>query len=562
MKLVSFSVTNYRSITKAHKIKLTDYTVLVGKNNEGKSNLLTALGVAMNSMIRYANPTMFRNPRLYRSSRNELYDWNRDFPIQFQGRRSGLESIFRLDFVLEGDENSEFTAHTHIRSNEQIPIDIRIGKDNEPKISIPKRGSGSFKSKSEQVISFICSHISFNYIQAVRTEDMALQVIERIIYAELNKLNTNEEYVSALSVIEKIQNEVYEGISNRILPPLKEFMPQLKSVEVKGGSSTTGVRFLRGDIDIVLDDGTPTSIMYKGDGVKSLVTLALLKDVQTTGASIIAIEEPESHLHSEAIHSLVNVINGIANNHQVIISTHNPLFVQRNRIAQNIIINEGTAKPAKSIREIRELLGVLPEDNLINASNVLVVEGEDDKIALTKILSEISPVLKDAFVKNMLVVQSLGGAANLTNELTRLRAYLCKYFVFLDNDDAGKQAAAKAIERKLLTEASVKYTICNGSPEAELEDCYNVEFYRKAIEDAFSVNLSGSKLRGNKKWSDRIKQAFNSQGQTWNDQIEEKVKMLVAEAVLETKVAKVLNPHKRGSIDALAESLEKMLELK
>ena len=30
MKLVEFSVTNFRSITKAHKIKLQDMTVLVG----------------------------------------------------------------------------------------------------------------------------------------------------------------------------------------------------------------------------------------------------------------------------------------------------------------------------------------------------------------------------------------------------------------------------------------------------------------------------------------------------------------------------------------------------
>ena len=48
MKLVEFSVTNFRSIT--HKIKLQDMTVLVGKNNEGKSNLLTALNVAMRNI--------------------------------------------------------------------------------------------------------------------------------------------------------------------------------------------------------------------------------------------------------------------------------------------------------------------------------------------------------------------------------------------------------------------------------------------------------------------------------------------------------------------------------
>ena len=60
----------------------------------------------------------------------------------------------------------------------------------------------------------------------------------------------------------------------------------------------------------------------------------------TGRTSIIAIEEPESHLHPDAIHSLVDVINGVSENHQVVITTHNPLFVQRNAVSENVIVNE------------------------------------------------------------------------------------------------------------------------------------------------------------------------------------------------------------------------------
>jgi len=42
MRLIRFSVLNYRSITTAHKIEMSNLTVLVGKNNEGKSNILRA----------------------------------------------------------------------------------------------------------------------------------------------------------------------------------------------------------------------------------------------------------------------------------------------------------------------------------------------------------------------------------------------------------------------------------------------------------------------------------------------------------------------------------------
>ena len=551
MQLVNFSVTNYRSITKAHKINLQNITVLVGRNNEGKSNILMALNVAMETMMQHAN---------HANVHERLYDWQRDFPVQLQQRKNNLDSIFRLNFRLNHDENTEFFRTTGIRSNEDIPIELKYGQDNRAKITVPKKGSSSFNDKSEKVTAFICERIAINYIQAVRTEDMAMDVIHRLISTELSKLYDNEEYKSAEQTIYNLQEAVYNDIANRILAPLQEFLPQLTNVEIKSRGRRLVWRGFRNDVDVILNDGTPTSILYKGDGIKSLVSLAILKESKNEiGASIIAIEEPESHLHPEAIHSLVNVINGISENHQVIITTHNPLFVQRNNISNNIIVDHGTAKPAKNIKEIRELLGVLPEDNLINASHVLVGEGEDDKIALNKILSSLSPTIKDALIKNKLVIQPLAGATNLNYELSRLRSYVCRYFVFLDADEAGYDAAEKAIEKGLLSESDVKYSICNGNNTAEFEDCLKKDFYIEAIRNKFSVDLGVTSFRNSKKWSDRVKTVFLSQGQRWTDAVEKKVKMEVTKLIPVEDADSVLDEHKRGSIDALVNALENML---
>lgn len=551
MQLVNFSVTNYRSITKAHKINLQNITVLVGRNNEGKSNILMALNVAMETMMQHAN---------HANVHERLYDWQRDFPVQLQQRKNNLDSIFRLNFRLNHDENTEFFRTTGIRSNEDIPIELKYGQDNRAKITVPKKGSSSFNDKSEKVTAFICERIAINYIQAVRTEDMAMDVIHRLISTELSKLYDNEEYKSAEQTIYNLQEAVYNDIANRILAPLQEFLPQLTDVEIKSRGRRLVWRGFRNDVDVILNDGTPTSILYKGDGIKSLVSLAILKESKNEiGASIIAIEEPESHLHPEAIHSLVNVIKGISENHQVIITTHNPLFVQRNNISNNIIVDHGTAKPAKNIKEIRELLGVLPEDNLINASHVLVVEGEDDKIALNKILSSLSPTIKDALIKNKLVIQPLAGATNLNYELSRLRSYVCRYFVFLDADEAGYDAAEKAIEKGLLSESDVKYSICNGNNISEFEDCLKKDFYIEAIRNKFSVDLGVTSFRNSKKWSDRVKAVFLSQGQRWTDTVEKKVKMEVAKLIPVEDADSVLDEHKRGSIDALVNALENML---
>lgn len=560
MRLIYFSVTNYRSITTAHKINLQNLTILVGRNNEGKSNILTALNVAMTLLMRHGKRyhTLPRN----RFGRNN-YDWERDFPIQLQNRKNGLESIFSLQFKLEGDELIDFHTQTGIRGNEEIPITVKIGKNNQPKIEVPKRGSSAYKEKSEQIAEFISERISFNYIQAVRTERMALNVLQEVIYDELHSLVDNEEYNKSIAKINELQQNALNKISSQLVAPLKVFLPQLKGVQIKKSVQDFLGNPYDNNFDVIIDDGIPTSISYKGDGIKSLAALAILKDrTAKPSASIIAIEEPESHLHSGAIHSLVEVINKISENNQVIITTHNPLFVQQNNIKSNIIVNSGTADSAKSISEIRNVLGVLPSDNLRNSNYVLVVEGEDDKISLTKILSNLSDKLKIALSNNTLVIKSLGGAGNLLHDLADLKNCMCNYFVLLDNDKAGTEHIDTAIEKGLLTEANYKLTICNGSPNSEFEDCLNTKLYKDILLKDFGIDIKVKEFKNNKKWSERIRDVRLSQGGRWNDSIEQSIKMAIAEAIPTeiSDISDVLIQQKSGFIYSLITSLEQMLE--
>ncbi|MHB8064343.1 MAG: ATP-dependent nuclease [Ruminiclostridium sp.] len=274
-------------------------------------------------------------------------------------------------------------------------------------------------------------------------------------------------------------------------------------------------------------------------------------------------EEPESHLHSGAIHSLVEVIKNISQNSQVIITTHNPLFVQQNNIKSNIIVNSGTAQPAKSIAEIRNILGVLPSDNLKNASHVFIVEGEDDKIALTKILSVMSNKISTALSTNKLVIKSLGGAGNLSHDIADLKNCMCKYFVLLDNDEAGNEAIEKAISKGLLTEADYKLTICNGSPVSEFEDCLKKEIYEQELVEKFQTNINTTLFRSNKKWSDRVKDVRMSQGGRWTDSIEKQIKLAVADAIPETisNIEDIVIMQKAGFLNGCVEALERMLEI-
>ena len=561
MKIVEFSVTNYRSVTTAHKIPMQNLTVLVGKNNEGKSNILSALNVAMRAVMLHSRRADI--PRQHLGRRYGMdYDWARDFPIQFQNRKSGLESIFRLNFRLEENELAEFHTVTGIRGNEDIPISVKIGKDNMPKVEVPKRGSPAYNKKSAIITEFISKRISFNYIQAVRTEGMAINALSDAIHLGLLALKDNPDYMDAQRRVYEFQQGVLDEMSAQLLEPLQTFLPSIQSVSIKHASEESLYQFGRGNIDVIIDDGVATSIRNKGDGIKSLVTLAILKDRRAlAGASVIAIEEPESHLHSGAIHSLVDVIHKIAINSQVIITTHNPLFVQQNRVESNILVDKGTARTAKSISEIRNLLGVLPSDNLRNARYVVVVEGEDDAIALSRLLPYYSEPVSEALRNNSIIIKPLGGASNLSHDLADLKHCMCKYVILMDNDKAGVDAAEKAINNGLATEAAIKYTTCPGSPEAEFEDCLQPAIYSSAILEKFNVNINCSQFRGNAKWSDRMRQAFLSQGSRWTDTIESKVKLAVAQCIPSNieDINAVIIPQRSGFLSGLAAAIERLI---
>ena len=168
MELVNVSVTNFRSITTAHKVSVSDTTILIGRNNEGKSNLLKALDVGMKSLQRHAMEARHGRviPRSIHRRDERMYFWERDFPIGFQSRSSGTQTIIRLEFLLNEGEIEEFKETIKSSLNGTLPIVIKIGKNSIPDIEVSKKGKGSktLNAKSGRIAEFIAQKIIFNYI--------------------------------------------------------------------------------------------------------------------------------------------------------------------------------------------------------------------------------------------------------------------------------------------------------------------------------------------------------------------------------------------------------------
>lgn len=558
MKLFDFSVVNYRSITTARKIKTNNMTVLVGKNNEGKSNILRALTLAMDIMKIYS-----KDPRslqiAVRPYLKDHYSWEKDYPISLQEKNPNGWSSIDLNFELDEQDILAIRSMTGIRLSGCIPVRVSTNGA-AAKIDIPKRGTAAFADadNKKKIIEYVCFKIDFNFIPAVRTEYDALRVVDSLIEKSLETLDTNPDYINAMNKIEELQQGILDGISNQIIEPLQEFLPTVRNVQIHIQNERRRIA-MRRNTEIIIDDGTPTPIQQKGDGIKSLTALAILNiPARVDRVSVVAIEEPESHLHPESARQLYDTIMSLSQTHQIVLTTHSPLFVNRTNFKENIIVNDGKATPVKKIKEIRDVLGIHISDNLTNAEHVLIVEGEDDKIALEKLLPSMSTKIKRAIQNGTFIIDYIGGAGNLPYKLSFYRNLQCKYHVLLDNDDAGRHAGSEAERQGLLDVRNVTYAICNGSPNAEIEDCYNKAVYENAILNEFGVNINVAEFRRNKKWSDRIAGCFLSQGKLWNDAMEKRVKLVVANEISE-EVDTVLNAHKRSSMDALVTSLETLL---
>ena len=560
MKLVKFSVNNFRSITTAHNVIISDTTVLIGRNNEGKSNLLKALDIGMTSLQRHA-AQLSRGKLISGTYRryNQIYSWTEDFPIALQSKKDrNKQTIIGLEFLLNEIEIKEFKNSTKSNLNGTLPILIKLGESGKIDIKVSKRGNYKLNHKSDIIAAFIANKIAFNYIPAIRTDQEAMEVVSKMLEQDLGILEKDPTYMEALKTIQNIQKPILEILGNSIKDSLSEFLPSIRNVSIEINENTRKSVFRR-DFDIIVDDGTPTSLSFKGDGVKSLAALGLLKGrIKKDGASIIAIEEPESHLHPGAIHQLNEVIKSLAVENQVILTTHNPLFVDRNNISSNIIVERGKALPAKNTKQIRELLGIKSSDNLMNASYVLIVEGEDDAISLKALICHMSVGLKKMINNHTLIVDFIKGAGNLSYQLGLLRNTLCIYHCFLDNDKAGRSAFAKAEGEGMISTKNCTFATCSGSQDSEFEDCLNQDIYKNEIMDKFGVDLSVSRsFRGSAKWSDRIKDTFKTNGKLWNYKVESDVKYCVASCVEKNPQAS-LSEHKRSSIDALISSLKIM----
>jgi predicted ATP-dependent endonuclease of OLD family len=561
MKIKSFSIKNFRSISEANIKNINELLIFIWKNNEWKSNILKWLKVSLECIsISWRYSTVRAAHR-----RSKIYDWESDFPVKYQSRSRWLNTIFKIEFELNESEIQDFKLHTWSKINWVLKVEIKIWKDSRPNIKFIKKWQSNktwenaFSQKQRKICKYIANNIHFNYIPAIRTDEQAIEEVKQLVSDQLSSVENNPEYIEALNTINRLQSPIKIDLENKIKDSLKWFIPEISSVEINMPQAE--VRYsLRSTFDIYIDDWSRTLLSSKWDWVKSLATLGLLKDSnKSEWISLIAIEEPEAHLHPWAIHWVKEVLSILSQDRQVIISTHNPIFIDNLNLSNNYIVSEWSVKKVSKISEIRSVLWVKVSDNLSQSSFVLLVEWEDDRISLESILTHKSEIIKRAITNRALNIIWIGWASKLTSELYRYQHLMCTTYSYLDNDEAWIKAKEQALKEWTLSESNYNLTICNWMQESEFEDCLNSNIYKDVILEKFGVNCDVGEFKSNKKRSIRMKDVFCSQWKDFNDRTKSNVKLEIAYKVKEDPSNSLCKYKWSSIINGLIPNLERII---
>ena len=564
MKLRTFYVKSYRSITEATLDNIQNYGVFVGPNNAGKSNLLRAIYISLSIALEGDFQRARRNRQYSYAYRGENYNWERDIPVNLRENK-GASTTFKLTFEFSDEEKADFRQKFNINLTKSLQMKFQLFSNRtEYNIIMPGRAKKPME-KMQDIGLFIRSKLDYEYIPCVRSSELTNEYFSRLLSKEFRQLDGNEEYQRCLQTIQELQLPIVQGLENKLSVSLKTFLPNIKGVSLQNTNYLdTGLRFYssRGrSAPINIDDGDITPIDEKGDGIKSLAAIALIESISfenLEGRSLIlCIEEPEAHLHPDAIHSLRTVLFELSERSgvQVIISTHSPLLIDRDKISNNVIVGDNhRIHPCSCVEDVRQVLGVRISDNLA-ATKVVLVEGESDK-RYFETLCKQRLSLRQKLEDNSLQFVNVHSASKMDFQIRMYNSIMVSTLVLLDSDSSGIASANALMAAKIKRPSEILLIKSAGMRESELEDLVNIDSYSQIIKDKYNINLNTTSFKQRRKvWSDRLHIASQMSPCILNPEIEAQIKTDIADIVVELGMSAIADYDKQY-VESIVDAIE------
>ena len=492
MKLVEVKITNFRGYANETCVAVDPLTVLIGKNDAGKFNILDALDIFFNDatierddccvrtgstdvriacvfddlpasiIIDEQFPTTLQSEYLLRGDGKleivKSYDCNAAkgkfagaFAKAVHPTAQGIEDLLSLKITELRTKAQQRTVDlTGVNQTAKAQIRQAIWANAqdlalvEREVSLKKE---SAKDAFDQIQNYMPIYALFKSDRASTDQDAEAQdpmkaAIKEAIRRRENELN---------GVIADIKNEL-EAVAARTVEKIREMSPDLANqlhptVKNKQWDSLFNVT-LTGEDDIPINK--------RGSGTRRLVLLNFFRAKAENAANsrdggvIYAVEEPETSQHPNHQRMLLEAFEQLVEQGhcQVFLTTHTPTLARRvdqgclrliSRLNGHPVVESGTADA--TLQKIVDTLGVLPDHDV---KVFFGVEGKHD-INFLRIVSAILaateqdiPDLAAAEASGDLVFVPLGGSS-LELWITRLQGLNRPEFYLTDRDNPPPQ---------------------------------------------------------------------------------------------------------------------------
>jgi len=248
-----------------------------------------------------------------------------------------------------------------------------------------------------------------------------------------------------------------------------------------------------------IDEGDlPLPLELRGGGDQEL--LALLYHL-TDDDSILAIEEPELHLHPRLARKVFQLIKETSARRQIFITTHSTIFVDSAELEHTWIVRkedkETKVYRVGGIEDLKMLLldlGVKPSDIFMSEA-IIFVEGPSDKVVFTQWGDKMGVDLRSPKIS---IIQTKGksrGKYYIEVFHEACQAANVQYFWILDKDAEKDEEVRKFVRKGILIPNENLFILSRGS----IEDYYPLERLKDAIQEEFGIKLSEDEVEKLKK---------------------------------------------------------------
>lgn len=228
---------------------------------------------------------------------------------------------------------------------------------------------------------------------------------------------------------------------------------------------------------------------------------------------VLLLDEPGLALHALAQADFLRYIDSLAEQHQVIYTTHSPFMVNSDRLNQVRLIedqkNLGTVitenlvgSDPRTIFPLQAALGWTIAQNLFISTRNLLVEGPSE-LSYLQIASMLVQQAGKAGLRDDVTIVPVGGMSNLVTFVSLLNANGLTLAVLHDYSGKPDQKLSELVRQKLLEKRAVfdvsqfrdLANIGLSTVPTDIEDLFPVDMYLHYFERTFFKQLNGVSIK-------------------------------------------------------------------